>query len=133
MPSIQYKLVSTHLSYQDCDKAMTRIKPVLLNIHSLLRNCNRNIIFLPEENLGLGYRHWYLMKGFEKLKLAFLHFRRKDTTGSLLKICLSYTQLEIGNASSFLHRNPKQWKKYVTPTWLTDLWEFCYEASLDKR
>ena len=128
MPSVKYKLVSTDLSFDECDALMAKVKPILLHTHGLHRNCNRNILFLPETNLGLGYRHWYLEKGFEKLKLLFLHMRRQDTTSSLIKICTSYIQLEIGNDELFFNRDPKHWMKYVTPNWITDLWKFCFEC-----
>ena len=107
---------------------MSKVKPILLQMHGLHQNCNRNIIFLPIEYTGLGYQHWFLVKGFEKLKLFLLHMRKQDTTCSLLKICLSYTQLEIGNSTSFFSRDPTQWKKYTTDTWLTDLWDFCFSC-----
>ena len=130
MPSIRYKIVSTNLTFAECDKLMTPIKPILLNTHGLHKNCNRNILFLPTQNTGLGYQHWYIVKGIEKLRLAFLHFRKQDTTNDLLKICLSYTQLEIGNTQVFFSRDPSEWRKYVSDNWIIDLWQFTHECGV---
>ena len=130
VPAIKYKLVSTNLSFAECDQLMKRVKETLLHAHGMNKNCSRNILFQPHENLGLGYMHWFHMKGFEKLKLFLLHTRRKDTTKKLLDISLSYTQMEAGSHSPILSTDHNVWGKYTTTTWLTDLWHFMGECKV---
>ena len=131
LPALKYKIVSTNLSFDECDEMMVRVKEILLNAHGMHKNCSRNILFQPTENMGLGYSHWYHVKGFEKLKLFLLHSRRRDTTSKLLQISLSYTQMEAGSVQPILSTEYSKWGKYVTQTWLTDLWKFMGDCNVN--
>ena len=128
LPSIRYKLVSTNLTYKECDELMVRIKEILLNANGMHKNCDRNILFQPETRLGLNYDHWYFIKGIEKIKLFLLHMRRNDTTSNLLRITMSYSQMESGTCTPFLQTPYSKWGKYASATWLTDMWRFLEEC-----
>ena len=130
LPSIRYKLTSTNFSYEECDQLMVRVKEILLNANGMNRNCDRNILFQPHQNMGLGYQHWYHVQGLEKLKLFFLHLRNNDTTGDLIRISTSYTQMEAGQEHCVLSSDYRKWGKYATNTWITHLWQYATECKV---
>ena len=53
-----------------------------------------------------------------------MHYRRHDVTGKLYKICMRWTQLELGFQNPFYTYKYSTCKDYVTSTIITDLWEY---------
>ena len=62
-----------------------------------------------------------------------MHYRNDDTTGRLIKTSLRYSQLESGLSKPFYTQN--FYKNYFlcTPTWLTNLWQYCSESYVQLR
>ena len=128
LPSIRYKIMSTNLSYDECEEMGKILAPVLLNAYGLHRNCARNMLYQPHGQLGLQVQHLYHLKGFEKLRMVMMHIRRGDTTAQLLRIVISYMNLECGSHKPSLQLSYNKWSKYVTKNWLTDVWKFVGEC-----
>ena len=61
-----------------------------------------------------------------------MHYRNDDTTGRLIKTSLRYTQVKSGLAKPFYTQN---FYKFflLTPTWLTNLWQYCSESHVQLR
>ena len=129
LPSIRYKIMSTNLTYEECEEMGKIIAPIILNAYGLHRNCSRNMIYQPYRNFGLQIQHLYHVKGFEKLRMTMMHLRRDDTTAKLLRIAISYMNLECGSRKQCLELSYKKWSKFTTSTWLTDLWKYMDECS----
>ena len=125
LPSLRYKLLSTNMSYEECEKIEDKIKPVLFNSHGLHRNCARIILFTSHMKVGLNHHHIYHLQGFEKLKFFLMHMRRTgSTTNKLLRISMNYTQMELGTKLNFWECSYKKLNAMVTHTWITSLWQF---------
>ena len=103
---------------------MKIIQPTLLHSHGIAKTCSRVVLHASRKLAGLNIYHLFQLQGFEKLKLFMWHYRRMDTTGKLLKICMDYTQLEVGVSQQFLQLNYSQYQQYVTKTWITSIWSY---------
>ena len=53
-----------------------------------------------------------------------MHLRRNDDTGKLLKICMEWTQMELGISAPFYKTEHAASALYLTQTWVTHLWEY---------
>ena len=124
IPSLSYRLATSSLTFKQCKQLQTRIDPILLHSYGLQRNTPKIVLFGTTEQAGLGIPHLYHVQGHEKLKLFLMHIRRNDTPGKLLDICTAYTQLELGIRDSFLTTSFYRYNEYITPTWITHLWQY---------
>lgn len=122
--SMQYMISSSSISYRKCQKLASVISPVLLNSFGIQRNCSRTVLYSTARQGGLNVTHPYHLQGLEKLRFYFMHTRRNDTTGKLLTISRRNTQFELGISQNFLSQSYRQYKKFVTRTWLTHLWSY---------
>ena len=128
LPSIKYKILSTNMTYEEGERLGIKLAPVLLHAFGINKNCSRNLLYQPHHRLGLQVHHLYHVKGLEKLKIVLMHLRSNDTTAHLLKIALGYTTMECGSLKSCLELSYMKYKKYITHTWLTDLWKYMHEC-----
>ena len=124
IPSLAYRLATSSLTYKQCKELQTMVDPVLLHSYGLQRNTPKIVLFSTADQAGLNISHMYHVQGQEKLKLFLMHIRRNDTTGNLLDICMAYTQLEIGISQSFLTQSFYHFNDFITPTWITHLWQY---------
>ena len=128
LPALRYKVVSLNLDYPTCKKLMQPLIPILLNAHGIQRNVSRNMMFQPCSRLGLGYQHLYHMINVEKIKLVLLHMRMGGTTADLMKIALSYMELECGNGRNIFMLSHSKYAKYTTLVWFSGIWRFLEEC-----
>ena len=124
IPSLAYRLATSCISFKQCKKLQTKIDPILLHSYGLQRHTPKIVLFSTSEQAGLNIPHLYHIQGLEKLKLFLMHIRRGDSTGNLLDICIEYTQLELGISKHFLTLSYYRYKDYITPTWITHLWQY---------
>ena len=124
VPSLSYRLATSSLTFLQCKQLQKKVDPILLHSYGLQRNTPKIVLFSTAEQAGLNIQHIYHVQGLEKLKLFLMHARRNDTTGQLLDICLAYTQLELGISNSFLATSYYKYKEYITPNWMTHLWQY---------
>ena len=124
VPSLTYRLATSCLTYKQCKTLQTVIDPMLLHSYGLQRNTPKIVLFSTAAQAGLSIPHIYHLQGQEKLKLFLMHIRRNDTTGKLLDICIAYTQLELGISMNFLTQSYYHFQDYITPTWITHLWQY---------
>ena len=59
------------------------------------------------------------------------HLRKNDKTGKLLRMSMEYTQLQMRISIPFYKTRYSDWKDIVTPTWITNLWEYWENAGVD--
>ena len=115
-------------TYKQCIELDKLLSPLLLNIHGVQRNANRNIIYMSEEFGGMRIYGVYHLQGTAKIQFFFKHYREQDTTGKLILTSLRYTQLESGLSRSFFKHDFYKVQHLVTPTWLTNLWQYMTEC-----
>ena len=119
-----YILPVCSFTYEQCAQLDKLLSPLLLNMHGIQRNSNRNIIYMSEEYGGLQIYSIYHLQGMAKVQFFFKHIREQDTTGKLLLTSLRYTQLECGLSKSFFQYNYDKTNFLLTPTWITHLWQY---------
>ena len=116
------------MTMKQCQQLDSLITPVLFHIHSIQRNCSKSVLYTPHSNGGFGYRSIWHLQGLEKLKFFLLHYRRKDTTGKLIRASIRWTQLELGLRGQIFDKNHERYKKFLTPTWCTHLWKYLWSC-----
>ena len=123
-PALRYVLSTTNLSYDECNTMMKKIEGILLNAMHIQRNCSRAVLYAPFKFGGMNKRHLYHLQGLEKLRFLFMHYRNNDDTGKLIRICMKWTEAELGISKPFHSTDFESSKLYLTPTWFTHLWEY---------
>ena len=128
--AILHIVSSTSFTLKQCKSLSKIISPILLHAHKIQQNCARIVLYSTLNNAGLNVTHIYHLQGLEKLKFFVTHLRRGDTTGDLMKISLLYTQMEIGISNPFLRSDYSTHKEFITPTWITNLWNYCTKCGI---
>ena len=118
-----YVLPTRSFNYQQCKQLDKHLSPMLFNAHCIQQNCNRSVLYMSHELGGLQIFSIFHLQGVAKLQFLFKHLRAMDTTGKLLLTSLRYTQLELGVSKPFLSLNFYKYCNFVTPTWITNLWQ----------
>lgn len=124
-----YILPACSFTYQQCLKLDKLLGPLLCHAHGIQRNCNKSIIYLSHELGGMEIYSLYHLQGTAKLQFLFKHYREFDTTGKLLTTSMRYTQLELGMSKNFLSLNFYKYANMITPTWVTNLWQYMCECN----
>ena len=118
-----YVLPTRSFNYQQCKQLDKHLSPMLFNAHCIQQNCNRSVLYMSHELGGLQIFSIFHLQGVAKLQFLFKHLRAMDTTGKLLLTSLRYTQLELGVSKPFLSLIFYKYCNFVTPTWITNLWQ----------
>ena len=84
------------------------------------------MLYTPHINGGFGFRSVWHLQGLEKWNLFLLHYRRRDTTGKLIRASIRWTQLESGLKGQIFDKDHDKYKTFLTPTWCTHLWEYLW-------
>ena len=124
LPSIRYRLVTSMLSFQQCDTIFTKVITPLLHAHSLHRHFNQSIAIAPATYGGLGIQHFFYIQGIEQIKFLIMHYRRNDKTGKLIKIILQLTQLHCGVSVPFYTQDFSKFHNVVPTTWFSSIWSY---------
>lgn len=124
-----YILPTCSSNYQQCKKLDKLISPMLFNAHCIQQNCNRSVLYMSHELGGLQIFSIFHLQGVAKLQFFFKHLREMDTTRKLLSTSLRYTQLELGVSKPFLSLNFYKNHNFVTPTWITNIWQYMTECN----
>ena len=126
----EYRLPLYSLSFQQCDKIMQMIRPVLKNAVNVNEKIPNIILEAGNQYFGYGFRHLYDMQGIAKTKMLFMHWRRGDTTAKLLRISMETSQMECGASKLFLNLDVEKWEPLLTETWLVHLWKYWWSRSV---
>jgi hypothetical protein len=60
------------------------------------RNTKREVVFGTTKYGGLGLAHLVAVQGYGQLQYLLGHFMSDDTSGTLYRILMEFTQLECG-------------------------------------
>ena len=80
------------------------------------------------EILGLGINDMAMVQGIAQLQLLLGHLNKTDQTGTLIKIALSYLELEIGLGKCPLGHPHTTTLEHVTMTWITSIAHFLHKT-----
>jgi hypothetical protein len=124
LPKVAYGLaVMTHSSKDLFNLQRPAIAATLSKL-GFRQTINRAIVFGSPLYGGLGLRDLYVEQGIPQLQLFIRHLLRAESPkGELLKITLSWWQLQAGVSWSLLeHPQPKL--SFLPTTWLTSVRDF---------
>ena len=119
-----YRLPGSQLSYDECDKIMKIIMPILLHAIHTQRNMSRVLLQSDDVYCGMGFRHLYDLAAEEKMKFLKMHIKKNDTTGKLMRISMQVSQLQIGTEKAFYNLPFEKHAFLATNTWFFVLWEY---------
>ena len=129
--ALKYMLSSSMLSYKECDEMGKKVEAILFNAFMIQKNCAWVVLYSPLSFGGIGIEHLYHIQCFEKMKFLYRHYRMQDVTGQLMKICMDWTQLEIGTRKHFFQEKYMEHVSRITPTWITHLWEYAQKCNME--
>lgn len=124
VPQVVYRLVGASFSYEQCDKLMQRIYPILINAHGFHRSFSRAMASAPYTYAGLNITHFFDLQGQYKLKFFLLHMKRNDSTGKLFKIALRYMQQSTGLSTPFYNKKFDSYGHLLPHSWLRQLFQY---------
>ena len=102
------------------------VMDVILHILGLNKNFPLDLVHAGPECLGLGIDNMAMVQGISQLQLLLGHLNKPDRTGTLIKIALSYLELEIGLGKCPLGYPHTTTLEHVTMTWTTSIGHFLH-------
>jgi hypothetical protein len=96
LPSITYGTTGPSLKPDEYDKVQQAVIPTILTKLRFNRNTPREIIFGPDEMMGLGLRDLYVHKGTKTTLTVIRAIRAQSEIGKLIEIILDWAQLIAG-------------------------------------
>ena len=130
MKSLEYPLMATSLSKDQCDKIMKPIRAAILPVLGINRNLPLTIVHGPKLYQGLGIPDLWTVQGTLKLWLALQHGDAPTITGHQLRASMELHTIEIGLSGQLLQQDYKIFGHLATTSWLKHLWEFCDDSNI---
>jgi len=125
--SLEYPLGVSLMTEQQCNTIMVPILTPYLHKMGMNSKISRDIIYGPNQYGGLQVPNLYTSNGIQKIQLFLGHFRKRDTTGTILDIALGTLQQEIGISIPILQADYTQYGYLASPSWCNCLWRFLHE------
>jgi hypothetical protein len=84
------------------------------------QNTKREVVFGTTKYGGLGLTHLAAVQGYGQLQCLLRNLRSGDTSGTLYRILMEFTQLECGMEQEILSCDFDRYEKNIlTPNWIT--------------
>lgn len=123
--TLLYPLPATTFSLSECRHILAPVKAAGLNGLGIVRSMTLPVALGPASHQGLGLPDLYVHQGIEHIiRICGLSHCLEDFTGRLLRQSMEALALEVGCSGSPFDQPYAAWKNLVTPTWLTNTWEF---------
>jgi len=133
MKQLEYPLMATTFTQQECDQILSLALKVALPAIGLNCHFPRDMIFGLNDHHGLGLPHLYNTQGFWHLQALMKFGASLDSTGKLLLHSYEALQLELGLPGEVFEYQYEVWKLLVTPTWMTHTWKYACEKGFRIR
>jgi len=130
LKKLEYPLMATTLSRQECDQIMRPVLKVTLPAIGLNHHFPWKMVYGHNDHHGLALLHLYDTQGFRHLMAVLQFGDMPSTTGQLLQHSYEALQLELGLPGEILQYPFAAWKDMVTPTWLTHTWQYASEHEI---
>jgi hypothetical protein len=89
------------------------------------RNTKREVVFGTTKYGVLDVTHLEAVQGYGQFQYLLGHLRSGDTSGTLYRILMEFTQLEYGMEQEILGCDFDKYEKNIlTPNWITECWRF---------
>jgi hypothetical protein len=125
MESLVYGTAATSLSMDECKEIKKPPVNAILPKMGIDRNTKREVVFGKKKYSGLGLNHLAAVQGYGQLQYLLGHLRSGDTSGTLYRIIMEFTQLECGMEQKKLSCDFDKYEKNIlTPNWITECWRF---------
>ena len=102
LPSIGYPLPCSALSRKQLDSIQRKAMAIIFARCGYNRNTKREILYGPLELGGANFRHLHVQQGVGQVTTFIRHWRLNSTAGQLLKIAVSWFQLQAGTSTPIL-------------------------------
>ena len=130
MNSLEYPLLATTLSIEECTHIMAPILAAGLPNAGMCRNMARSLVYGPSKYQGLDIHNLYTTQGITHLAVLVDHTWRDTETGKLMIISLENMKLELNIQGSVFNHGYENMAHLCEDTWLKKLWEFMHEHGI---
>jgi hypothetical protein len=130
MKTLEYPLMATNLSQDQCDTIMQPILDAGLPALGFNRKMTSAVVFGPRRYQGVGIPDLWSLQGVLKLWIAIAHGDAPTITGCSLRAVLSLHTIELGLPGSFLQQDYATFGHLASNSWLKHLWDFCTETGI---
>ena len=130
MKTIEYPLVVTTFTPQECAHIMAPILKAGLHAVRVQRLLPRTLVYAPLKYQGLGIPNPWITQLIEHIHVFLRHGTRNTLPGQLLRTNLENLTLELGSAEPFWNLDYPTWEPLVTPSWLKATWRDLHASSL---
>jgi hypothetical protein len=125
MASLGYWAAATYLSMDECKEIQKPPVNAILPKMGTNRNTKREVVFGATKYGVLGLTHLAAVQGYGQLQYLLGHLRSDDTSGTLYRILMEFTQLKCGIEQEILSCDFDKYEKSIlTPNWITECWKF---------
>ena len=101
VPSISYVLPNSFFSQSELEKLSKKAMSAIIAKCGFNRNTQRTIIYGPRCYGGARFYPLHLLQGTEQILTFIQHWRAKSILSNLLRIAVSWHQLQLGTGVSF--------------------------------
>lgn len=134
-PQVEWPMVGSDMSYQQCDKLMGRLRKLITARQKLHSKTKVEITHGPLELAGLDLLHFFNVQGQAKVDLLRKHFadsdENPDTLYKMLMISLSDHMMWLGRFSNFLNESHDDRGFLLSQrSWLGSVWKFLSATDL---
>ena len=128
LPSVGYPLANLSLTKTQLEHVQRKAMSIIVPRCGYNRNTKKEILYGPMELGGACFRDLYVQQGIGQIGLFMRNWRLNTTAGKLLRIAVSWFQLQVGTSVSFLVE-VKMHLPHLESKWLASLRLFL--ASID--
>jgi hypothetical protein len=132
--SLGYGTEATSLSLDECKEIQKSPVNAILPEMGVNRNTKREVVFGTTKYGELGLAHLTAVQGYAQLKYLLGRLRSDDTSGTLYRILMEFTQLEYDMEEEILSCDFDKYKNNIlTPNWITECWRFLkqYDTTIE--
>jgi hypothetical protein len=133
MKTVEYPLVATSLTKNQCGTMMTPLLKAGLHAIHVQRNMPLALVYGPTKFQGLGIQDPWATQLIEHIHVILRHCTRPTPTGTLLRSNMENLVLELGSATPFWQLNYHDWSMLATHSWITRTWKDLHDSPLSLK
>jgi hypothetical protein len=134
MAILGYGTPATSLSMDECKEIQKPLVNAILPKMGINRNSKRDVVFGTTKYGRLGLTHLAAVQGYGQLQYLLGHLRIDDTSGTLYRILMEFTQLECGMEQEILSCDFDKYEHNIlTPNWITECWRFLKQCDATNK
>lgn len=130
LKSIEYPLVASTLSKQECISIMTPVLDAALPRSNIAARFARDVLYGPIRYQGMGLHNPYITQGIRHVKDIVEQTWKGTTSGKLIKCSIESAQLESGLYEPIFWKPRKISWWTTTNTWIIDTHDFCRDNGI---